>query len=86
MTDNKKRKRRGLYSLYLKGEKSTRADRILYLVTVVVSVVIIWLGYRLAVADGTVLGQVLGGIDAEQYRARITDVVSSTDIDAQYSD
>ena len=86
MTENKKRKRRGLYSLYLKGEKSTRADRILYLVTVVVSVVIIWLGYRLAVADGTVLGQDLGGIDAEQYRARITEVVSSTDIHAQYSD
>src|SRR5699024_70586 len=81
-----KRKRRGLYSLYLKGEKSTRADRILYLVTVVVSVVIIWLGYRLVVADGTVLGQDLGGIDAEQYRARITEVVSSTDIHAQYSD
>ena len=86
MTENKKRKRRGLYSLYLKGEKSTRADRILYLVTVVVSVVIIWLGYRLVVADGTVLGQDLGGIDAEQYRARITEVVSSTDIHAQYSD
>ena len=86
MTENKKRKRRGLYSLYLKGEKSTRADRILYLVTVVVSVVIILLGYRLAVADGTVLGQDLGGIDAEQYRARITEVVSSTDIHAQYSD
>lgn len=81
-----KKKKRGLYSLYLKGEKSTRADRILYLAVVLISVLIIWLGYRFAVADGTVLGQDLGGINAEQYRARITEVLSSTDIHAQYSD
>ncbi len=81
-----KKKKRGFYSLYLKGEKSTRADRVLYLVTVLLSVAVIWFGWRFAVADGTVLGQDLGGIDAEQYRARITEVVSSTDIHAKYSD
>lgn len=81
-----KRRKKGVWSLYFKGEKSTKADRILYLVTVVVSVVIIWLGFQFAMADGTVLGQNLGGINAEQYRARITEVVSSTDIHAQYSD
>ena len=70
--------KRGLFRLYLKSEPSTRADRILYVVTVIVSVILLIGGYWFAVRNGTVLGQNLGGIQSEEYRARITEVVSST--------
>ena len=43
-------------------------------------------GYSFAVHGGTVLGQNLGGIQSEEYRARITEVISSNDIYSQYSD
>ena len=78
--------KRGLFRLYLKSEPSTRADRILYVVTVIVSVILLIGGYWFAVRNGTVLGQNLGGIQSEEYRARITEVVSSNDIYSQYSD
>ena len=77
---------KGLFRLYLKSEPSTRADRILYVVTIIISVILLVAGYRFAVRDGTVLGQNLGGIQEEEYRARITEVVSSNDIYSQYSD
>ena len=75
--------KRGLFRLYLKSEPSTRADRILYVVTVIVSVILLIGGYWFAVRNGTVLGQNLGGIQSEEYRARITEVVSSNDIYSQ---
>lgn len=80
------KQKRGFFHLYLKGEASTRADRILYVITVVFSVLFILFGYRLATKDGSVLGQNVGGVGAVQYRARITEVLSSTDIYSQTSD
>ena len=80
------KQKRSFFHRYLKGETSTRADRIFYVVTVVFSILFIILGYRLATRNGTVLGQNIGGVAAEQYRARITEVVSSTDIYSQTSE
>ena len=57
--------KRGLFRLYLKSEPSTRADRILYVVTVIVSVILLIGGYWFAVRNGTVLGQNLGGIQSK---------------------
>ncbi len=71
--------------LYLKEEPSTKADRILYLVTIILSVLLIFFGYRTATENGAILGQNLGGVNAEQYRAKITEVLSSNDIYSQYS-
>jgi uncharacterized membrane protein len=69
----------------LRGEASTRADRILYAVTILFSILFLVGGYRLATRNGPVLGQNMDGDDI-QYRARITEIVSSSDIYSQYSD
>ena len=75
-----------IFHLYFKSEPSTRADRILYVITVIISMILLAGGYSFAVHGGTVLGQNLGGIQSEAYRARITEVISSNDIYSQYSD
>ena len=75
-----------IFHLYFKSEPSTRADRILYVITVIISMILLAGGYSFAVHGGTVLGQNLGGIQSEEYRARITEVISSNDIYSQYSD
>ena len=66
-----------IFHLYFKSEPSTRADRILYVITVIISMILLAGGYSFAVHGGTVLGQNLGGIQSEEYRARITEVISS---------
>lgn len=79
------KQKRSFFHLYLRGEASTRADCILYVITVIFSVLFILSGYRLATQNGSILGQNVGGIGAVQYRALITEVVSSTDIYSQTS-
>jgi len=74
------------YLKSVRGERSTKADRILYIIATIFSVLFLIFGYRYAVKDGTVLGQDLGGVDTAQYRAKIVEVVSSSDIYSQYSD